>query len=322
MRAQTGPEAARSPVSARTHRAFGLFASLAAALLLSTAYLRAQEADSEADEKSRPLETKNIFGFTSGTDIGPDQDREMEFETNLAFGKRNGVYNVGSQKATLEVNPTDWLEIDTGFSGAFGRIRGVDGLADRSAVNFGGADTKFSFVLVHRSPATPVGFTVSIEPEWSRISEAARVNWSFSAETRLIFDTELVPTKLYGALNVIYAPEVASDPESFAVERSSRSGISGALAYSFDPALTLGAKQIVLGAELEYQRAYENFGLTRFAGDALFFGPTFYVHFNERLFLAAAISTQIAGRQAGDARPLDLGDFSRNKAQMTIGVDF
>ncbi|PNG26020.1 hypothetical protein [Methylocella silvestris] len=322
MRAQTGPQAARSPIPARAREAFGLFAALAAALLLSTANLRAQEADSEANEKSRPLETKNIFGFTSGTDIGPDQDREMEFETNLAFGKRNGVYNVGSQKATLEVNPTDWLEIDTGFSGAFDRIRGVDGLNDRSGANFGGVDSKFSFVLVHRSVETPVGLTVSIEPEWSRVSEAGRLNWAFSAETRIIVDTELVPAKLYAALNAIYAPELSSDLEGSAVERTARLGVSAALAYSLDPALTLGAKQIVLGAELEYETAHENFGLTRFAGDALFFGPTLYVHFNDRLFLAAAISTQITGRQASDPNLFDLGNFTRNKAQMTIGVDF
>lgn len=294
--------------------------SLAAATLaIACGPVHAGEAEDDAD---RALETKNIFGFVSGTDIGPAQDREFEFESNLGFGKRRGRHVFGTQAATLEVNPTDWLEVDAGIVGSFNSISGVPGLEDRAGANFGGAEMRFSFVLVHRRPSTPVGVTISIEPEWSRVDENGRLGAAFSAETRFIADTELIPERLYAAANLIFTPEFSRDPDSFASERSSVLGASTALAYSLEPRFTLGAKQIVFGANLEYLRAYDKLAASDFAGDALFLGPTFYVHFTDTLFLAAAAAAQVAGRQAGAPARLDLADFPRAKAKMTIGVEF
>jgi hypothetical protein len=284
-------------------------------------YAASQKA-SQTDEAAEGLETKNIFGFTSGTDIGPEYDREVEFETDIEFGKRSGGYFFGEQKATLEYNPTAWLEIDTGFHGDFARIRGVEGTGDRTSVNFGGLHQKYTFVLIHRTPATPVGLAVSVEPEWSRINDDGRIHMAFTTETRIIVDTELVPATLYATLNAIYEPEVERDFGFPDWRRHAGLGFAGALAYRVDPAVARGPKQVVLGAELEYFRTYEGLGLSRYSGDALLFGPTFYVHFNDTLFAAGAISTQIAGHAAGDAGPLNLAHFTRNKAQMTIGITF
>lgn len=313
------PHAQRRPAPLISWRraAAALFALT---LFAPAAALRAGE--DEAAEAARPLETKNIFGFTSGTDIGPDQDRELELETNLAFGKRSGAYAFGAQAATLEVNPTDWLEIDTGLSGSFHRISGVEGLDDSRGATFGGVETKFSFVLVHRRPQTPVGVTVSIEPDWSRVGEGGRLGWAFGAETRIIVDTEIIPAKLYAAANLIYAPEFSSVPDEIDVERTARLGFAAALAWSFDEPFRFGAKQVVLGAELGYHRAYDRLGFDDFLGGALYVGPTAYIHFNEKLFLAAAFSTQIAGADAGAGRTLDLVNFARSRAKMTIGIEF
>ncbi len=259
--------------------------ALAAAFLAGAAPSHAGEAAREgAEEASRPLETKNIFGFTAGTDIGPDQDRELELETNLAFGKRTGAYAVGAQAVTLEVNPNDWVEIDTGLIGSFHRVSGVEGLDDGRGATFGGVETKFSVVLAHRSPRTPVGVTVSIEPEWSRVDESGRVGWSFGAETRLIVDAEPIPER--------------------------------------DEPFRFGAKQVVLGAEAGYFRAYGRLAADDFLGHALYAGPTAYVHFNDTVFLAAAVSTQVAGVATGVGRALDLVNFPRRRVKMTIGVEF
>ncbi len=272
--------------------------------------------------QSDELETKNIFGFTSGTDIGPEHDREVELETNLAFGKRNGVYNLGDQRATLEYNPTAWLEVDIGARATFDDIKGGGGLEDRTGANFGGVHSKFSFVLIHRAAATPVGLTIFVEPEWSRIDDEGHTDVAFSAETRIIIDTELVPGTLYAALNGIYQPQEARDLATTALMRSDVAGVAGALSYRLDPELTLGAKQVTLGAELEYFRSFGGLGLSGFNGDALSFGPTFYVHINDTLFVAGAVSTQITGKAVGDPNLLDLIHFSRNKAQLTVGIDF
>ncbi len=313
-------------VSLRGRPSFGLPARAAfvAAFLASVAPSHAGQdgVRDDAEDAARPLETKNIFGFTSGTDIGPAQDRELEFETNLAFGKRTGAYAFGSQAATLEVNPTDWVEIDTGLVGSFHRISGVEGLDDSRGATLGGVETKFSFVLVHRSPQTPFGVTLSIEPEWSRVDESGRAGWSFGAETRFIVDAELIPEKLYAAANLIYAPEFSSAPEQGRVERTSSLGFAAALAWAFDEPFRFGAKQVVLGAEVGYLRAYDQLTPADFLGRALYVGPTAYIHFNDKLFLAAAFSTQVAGAATGVGRTLDLVNFSRSRAKMTIGVEF
>jgi hypothetical protein len=277
------------------------------------------QGDSKADDE---LETKNIFGFTAGTDIGANQELELELETNLAFGKRKGAYNLGEQFVTLEYNPTDWIEADTRVRASFNQIKGVDGLDDRTGANFGGLAGRYAFVLIHRAPATPVGLTVSVEPEWSRVDDGGQVNSAFSAESRIIIDTELVPATLYGALNAIYQPLESRFFGATEWTRSSAFGFAAALAYRLDPALARGPKQVVLGAELEYYRAHDTLAFKGFSGDSLSFGPTLYIHFNDKLFLEAAISTAIAGRAVGDPNPLDLIHFSRNKAQMTIGIEF
>lgn len=75
-----------------------------------------------------------------------------------------------------------------------------------------------------------------------------------------------------------------------AAERSSRLGLSGALAFQVNP-------QMFVGGEVRYLRSYAGFGLNRFDGHALFAGPTFYAQLSESVSLSAAFSTQIAGNR-------------------------
>jgi hypothetical protein len=56
-----------------------------------------------------------------------------------------------------------------------------------------------------------VGLTVSVEPEWSRINGNGKVSTSLGATGKIIADTELVPDRLFAAVNAIYSPEVARD---------------------------------------------------------------------------------------------------------------
>jgi hypothetical protein len=62
--------------------------ALAAALLLvSPAISSAQDM---APDSFRELETKYIFGFTFGSDIGPEGERELELKTKVEWKRRNG----------------------------------------------------------------------------------------------------------------------------------------------------------------------------------------------------------------------------------------
>ncbi|MEJ0094798.1 MAG: hypothetical protein WDN46_15640 [Methylocella sp.] len=288
-------------------------ASIAAVLVIvSSAGAKAQEPESQSE---RGIDTKNMFGFTSGTDVGLAGERELELETDLAFQKRAGSYNAVEQNVIFEFSPSDAFEIDATLLGAYDQISRVDGLANRTEANFDGLATKFNYVFVQRSPSSPIGLTVWIEPAWTRIDDAGKLNKGFSAETRIILDTELVPDRLFAALNLIYAPQISHDFGAPGWTRSADLGVSGALAYALET-------NVLLGAELEYFRAYNGLTFGTFAGNALYFGPTLYVRVNKTVFVGAAISTQIAGNAAGDPNHLDLTNFSRNKAELTIGIEF
>jgi hypothetical protein len=284
----------------------------AALLLVYPAFASAQET---APDSFRELETKYIFGFTTGSDIGPEGERELEFETNLRFQRRGGVYNQLEQEVEIEYNPTDSFQIEPAVHGVFTQIHGVEGFENRESANFGGLGSILSYVLIGRGPGAPAGVTISVEPEWSRIDDGGRLITGFSAQTRIIADTELVPNRLFAAVNAIYTPEITRNFGSPKWAGASLLGLTTALTYRITPNVTLGG-------ELEYYRAYDGAGLNAFAGHALYAGPTCFIELTNKIHLAAAFSTQIAGHAAGKPNPLDLTNFSRNNARLRALFEF
>ena len=287
--------------------------ALAAGLLLVyPAFASAQET---TPDSFRELETKYIFGFTTGSDIGPEGERELEFETNLRFQRRGGVYNQLEQEVEFEYNPTDNFQIEPGVHGVFSQIHGVKGFENREGANFGGLGSIFSYVLIGRGPGAPAGVTISVEPEWSRIDDGGRLITGFSAQTRIIADTELVPNRLFAAVNAIYTPEITRNFGNPKWAGASLLGLTTALTYRITP-------NVALGGELEYYRAYDGAGLNAFAGHALYAGPTCFIELTNKIHLAAAFSTQIASHAAGNPNPLDLTNFSRNNARLRALFEF
>ena len=49
------------------------------------------------------LETKHIFGFTEGADIGAEGEKSIEFETTTASGLRCGTYAALEQEVEFDV---------------------------------------------------------------------------------------------------------------------------------------------------------------------------------------------------------------------------
>ena len=284
----------------------------AALLVVFPAFARAQDPTSDS---FRELETKYIFGFAFGSDIGPEGERELELTTNVNFQKRTGSYFALKQEAELEYNPTDSFQIELGAAGVYHAINSVEGLDDFHGANFGGLSSTFRYLLIARGPGSPIGLQIAVEPEWSRVDDAGKLVTTFEAETRIIADTELVPDRLFAAFNLIYTPEIEREFGSPDWKRASTLGVLGALTYRIMP-------KVALGAELEYYRAHEGLGLNTLAGDALYVGPTFHMQVTNKLILSAAFSTQIAGHAAGNANLLDLTNFSRNKGLLRAVFEF
>ena len=98
-------------------------------------------------------------------------------------------------------------------------------------------------------------------------------------------------------------------------ERSSKLGVSGALAFQAIP-------NVFLGAEVRYLRAYDGLTLQHFRGEAVFVGPTLYAKLTDHLAISAAFSAQVAGHAVGVPGRLDLENFSRYDAKLKIKYEF
>jgi hypothetical protein len=105
---------------------FGVFA-----LLCLGRAARAEDAESWKE-----IETKYIFGFTIGSGIGLEGEKEFTIDTRGRFGKRDGRYNATETKYEFEFTPSQFVQIEFGALGSTHDIAGVTDLDDRKQVTF------------------------------------------------------------------------------------------------------------------------------------------------------------------------------------------
>ncbi len=265
----------------------------------------------------REAETTYIFGFTSGSGIGLEGEKEFSVDTTARIGKRDGRYFASDTKLEYEFTPNQYVQFELGPLVTLHNIHGVTDLDDRSQLAFGGLFGEMRYMLLDRGPSSPLAVTLSAEPEWRRISgtRGKRVT-ELELELKLNADLELVKNRLYLGSNLLYEPEAARDPGESGWESESTSGISGALAYRITPS-------VFVGAELWYLRHYEGAWLNTFTGDAIYVGPTLYVKLGPKTFMTAAWNTQVEGHDVEEpGESLNLSEFSRHRAKLKFAVEF
>lgn len=296
-------------------RVFPVFAAVFVPLALILLGLPAQGQEVKVDHYYE-LETKYLFGFTNGTDIGGEGEKEFEAETTAAFQKRGGRYSEIEQEFEFEQVPSQFWGYELSIHGLSQHFNGVQGVDNFNQTNFSGLSWEPKWLIIGRGPGNPIGLSLSVQPEWESFAGANGVhNTTFSFETRLAADTELIPNMLYAAINLIYAPEVGQDSGETGWERAAGYGASAAMAYRIAPKVTIGG-------EVEYYRSHSSFGLGNFDGAALYAGPTLHIQFNPKIFLAAAWSTQIAGHASGAPGQLDLTNFEQQHGNLKLGFEF
>ena len=112
-------------------------------LLWCSAAARADDASSWRD-----LETKYIFGFTTGSGIGLEGEKEVTIDTIGRFGKRDGHYAATETKYEFEFTPSQFIQIEFGALGSNHDIRGVTGLDDRNQVAATGAFAELRYLAI------------------------------------------------------------------------------------------------------------------------------------------------------------------------------
>jgi len=298
------------------------FCSTARALACSALLLAVSNAATRAQNNPvfyRDVETKYIFGFTEGSGIGLEGEREVSADTIARIGKRDGRYSASETKLEYEFTPNQYVQFEFGPLASWHNIQNVTDLDDRNRMAFSGFFGEIRYLLLDRTSSQPLAVTISAEPEWHRNDETsgARVT-NLGLEVKLNFDLELIQKRLYLGANLLYEPEATRNPDGVGAGwlKESTDGISGALAYRIAPA-------VFVGAEAWYLRHYDGSWFNSFTGDALFVGPTLYVQLTRKMFMTAAWNTQVWGREVDNPGvSFNLAEFSRQRAKLKVAVEF
>lgn len=271
---------------------------------------RAQDASSWKD-----IETKYIFGFTTGSGIGLEGEKEFTVDTIGRFGKRDGHYAATETKYEFEFTPTQFIQIEFGALGSTHNIGGVTDLDDRNQVAATGAFAEFRYLAIERTSNNPLSVTLAVEPTVRLIDETSgeRVR-NYELETTVNADLELMKNRLFAGFNLLYEPEVTSTPLGD-VQREAKFGGSAALSLRL-------VSNVVLGGEVWYLRHYDAANLTAFTGDAVMLGPTLYIRFTPKMFMTAAWNAQVWGREIGNPVSLNLAEFQRHRARLKFAWEF
>ena len=263
----------------------------------------------------REIETKYIFGFTTGSGIGIEGEKEFTVDTIGRFGKRDGRYNATETKYEFEFTPSQFVQIEFGALGSTHDIRNVTDLDDRRQVAFTGGFGELRYLAVERTSNNPLSVTLAVEPTVRLIDETSGEHvHNYEFETTLNADLELVRNRLYAGFNLLYEPEYTHTLMNETV-RETTLGTSAALSFRLAP-------NVVVGGEVWYLRHYDDFGLSAFTGDAVMLGPTLYVRFTPKMFMTAAWNTQVWGHEVGNPLSLNLAEFQRQRARLKFAVEF
>jgi hypothetical protein len=271
---------------------------------------RAQDASSWKD-----IETKYIFGFTTGSGIGLEGEKEFTVDTIGRFGKRDGHYAATETKYEFEFTPTQFIQIEFGALGSTHNIGGVTDLDDRRQVAASGAFAELRYLAIERTSNNPLSVTLAVEPTVRLTDETSgqRVR-NYEFETTVNADLELLRNRLFAGFNLLYEPEVTWTTTG-EVQREAKLGGSAALSLRI-------ASNIVVGGEVWYLRHYDAANLAAFTGDAVMLGPSIYVQFTPKMFMTAAWNTQVWGREIGNPVSLNLAEFQRHRAKLKFAWEF
>jgi hypothetical protein len=288
-------------------------AVLVAALLAIITPCRADSARGAA--KHIDMDTEDLFGFVEGSDIGDKGEREFESDAVVRAGRSTGRFNDTAAEFQYKHTIFENFRISAAATFAYYDIAGVTDMDDRHAAALQSLSFDARFRLLDRE-RSPFGLTLSLEPHWGFADETSGGAIShFGWEGVLMADRELVPNRLFGALNLHFDTDRTVTRPGDGVAQQPTLGVGLALAGHVMP-------NVWMGGEMRYLRSYEGAALETFTGQALYLGPTLYAKIGEKGWFSAAFSFQAWGGAVGTPGALDLSNFERYQAKLRFGYMF
>jgi hypothetical protein len=261
------------------------------------------------------VETKYIFGFTEGSGIGLEGEKEFSTETVARIGKADGRYWASETKLEYEFTPNQYVQFELG---PLVSTHATD-LDNRNDVAMSGFFGEMRYLVLERNASSPLAVTLSAEPEWHRIDETSGTHvTNLGLELKVNADLELIKNRLFLGGNLLYEVEGTKDPDHIGAgwEKESIGGVSGALSYRVIPA-------VFIGVEAWYLRHYDGSFFNAFTGDAVFIGPTLYAQLGRKAFMTAAWNAQVSGHDVDvSGSKLNFGEFTRSRAKLKFAVEF
>ena len=272
---------------------------------------RAQDASSWKE-----IETKYIFGFTTGSGIGLEGEKEFTVDIIGRFGKRDGHYAATETKYEFEFTPTQFIQIEFGALGSTHNIGGVTDLDDRSQFALGGAFAELRYLAIERTSSNPLAVTLAVEPTVRRIDETSgeRVR-NFEFETTDQRRSRTFEKPPVCGIQFALRTRGHADRDGGHPARSHVSAAPRRCRFESPPTSSCGG-------EVWYLRHYDAANLTAFTGDAVMLGPSLYIQFTPKMFMTAAWNTQVWGREIGNPVSLNLAEFQRNRARLKFAWEF
>lgn len=280
--------------------------------LLSKFLLTAIVAAPSSGVLAQEIDTDHLFVFSQGTDIGEAGTTEFETEANVRFGRRGDRYTAYSQELELGYIPVRNLHVFLGGSLAYFDVARVPGLDDRQRLSFNELEAEVRYRLMDRARA-PFGLAVQVQPGWAAVDEiSGEPGDSYAVALSLLADKEIVEGRVVAAANLGYKMEKAR--ENGAWERQSALWISGSV-------MAQARSGLFVGADARHLRLYDGFGLDSRAGQATYLGPSLCWK-PGGITVRAGWSAQIAGDARGIPGSLDLTNFERHQAKVSVGFSF
>ena len=265
------------------------------------------------------VETKYIFGFTEGSGIGLEGEKEFSTETVARIGKADGRYWASETKLEYEFTPNQYVQFELGPLVSTHKIKNATDLDNRNDVAMSGFFGEMRYLVLERNASSPLAVTLSAEPEWHRIDETSGTHvTNLGLELKVNADLELIKNRLFLGGNLLYEVEGTKDPDHIGAgwEKESIGGVSGALSYRVIPA-------VFIGVEAWYLRHYDGSFFNAFTGAAVFIGPTLYAQLGRKAFMTAAWNAQVSGRDVDvSGSKLNFGEFTRSRAKLKFAVEF